>query len=174
VNAPFGHSLPRCPYCLGPVLSWPAAAVIEPCWSCRRPIVNIKHLARYSQRPRLHGLFGIISASYGLAVVALVASFAFTGMDARQFAKIFTLLLFVIGSVLGVDGVLAVTTGVDRTWDCRRSGIAEDRWDWQSRSWRARPHACRRRRRSVSAGIQSLLITPAYRRSAGCLRSCSD
>jgi hypothetical protein len=43
-------------------------------------------------------------------------------MEARQFVKLFTLLLFVIGSVLAVDGVLALRTGIDRTWERKRFG----------------------------------------------------
>ena len=78
----------------------------------------------WSQPRRLlmSGLLDAGASLYGIATVCLVAAFAISPSSGREFVKAFTLMLFVIGSVLAVDGILAVRTGIDRTWSTRRKG----------------------------------------------------
>jgi hypothetical protein len=114
--------LPRCAYCLVPIHSWPSRSVIEPCGACKRPLTIVTGRYGHAGQVRIRSVLGIASACYGVAVVLLIVAFALTQIEARQFVKLFTLLLFVIGSVLAVDGVLALRTGVDRTWERLRAG----------------------------------------------------
>ena len=76
-------------------------------------------------RPRRLLVSGLLDAGaslYGIATVCLVVAFAIAPTSGREFVKAFTLMLFVIGSVLAVDGILALRTGIDRTWSVRRTG----------------------------------------------------
>lgn len=76
-------------------------------------------------RPRRLLMSGFLNAGAslcGIATVCLVADFAISPSSGRKFVKAFTLMLFVIGSVLVVDGILAVRTGIDRIWSTRRYG----------------------------------------------------
>lgn len=114
--------LPCCAYCSMPMQSWPSDALIEPCPACKRPMTIARSPLEHPSQVRIRSVLGVASACYGVAVVLLIATFALTQMEARQFVKLFTLLLFVIGSVLAVDGVLALRTGIDRTWERKRSG----------------------------------------------------
>lgn len=68
------------------------------------------------------GLLDAGASLYGNATVCLVVAFAIAPTSGREFVKACTLMLFVIGSVLAVDGILAVRTGIDRTWSTRRTG----------------------------------------------------
>jgi hypothetical protein len=43
-------------------------------------------------------------------------------MSPLRFSKWLTLLIFAMGSVLAVDGILSLRTGIDRTWHRRRDG----------------------------------------------------
>ncbi|RYF22533.1 MAG: hypothetical protein EOO77_03900 [Oxalobacteraceae bacterium] len=52
-----------------------------------------------------------------------VASFVLSETEARTFAKAVTILLFVIGTLLLVDGALSVKTAIDRTWKITRHGL---------------------------------------------------
>lgn len=70
----------------------------------------------------MSGLLDAGASFYGIATVCLVVAFAAAPTSGREFVKAFTLMLFVIGSVLAVDGILAVRTGIDRTWSIRRIG----------------------------------------------------
>ena len=83
----------------------------------------------WSQPRRLlmSGLLDAGASLYGIATVCLVAAFAISPSSGREFVKAFTLMLFVIGSVLAVDGILAVRTGIDRTWSTRRKGRSVQR-----------------------------------------------
>lgn len=48
--------------------------------------------------------------------MALVMWFVLSDMDARSLAKAVTVLMFVVGSLLLVDGALSMRTAIDRTW----------------------------------------------------------
>jgi hypothetical protein len=48
--------------------------------------------------------------------MTLVMWFVLSDMDARSFAKAVTVLMFVVGSILLIDGALSIKTAIDRTW----------------------------------------------------------
>ena len=89
---------------------------------CRRPLVLFRSPLDWRGPLRLRSLFDLASGSYGVAMVALIAAFAFSDMSALRFARTLSVLLFVIGSLLLVDGALSVRTRIDRTWGVVRSG----------------------------------------------------
>ena len=64
---------------------------------------------------RLRSLLGVGFTVYGIATLALVAVFAFAPISARAFMHLFSVLLFVAGTLLGADGILGLRTGLDRT-----------------------------------------------------------
>jgi len=53
----------------------------------------------------------------------LVLSFVASEMGPRTFAKAVTNLMFVIGSLLLVNGTLNLRTAIDRTWLTTRHGL---------------------------------------------------
>jgi hypothetical protein len=72
---------------------------------------------------KLRNVIDVLGSAYGVVTMLLVASFVMSEMDARTFAKAVTILLFVIGSLLLVDGALSVKTAIDSTWKITRRGI---------------------------------------------------
>lgn len=69
---------------------------------------------------------------YGVATMTLVTLFALTGMSARTFMRLFSVLLIVAGWMLMTDRWLAIRTGIDRIgrslttcWSARASGIGK-------------------------------------------------
>jgi len=72
----------------------------------------------------ISNLLDLVGSAYGIATCLAVIVFALSGMDTRGFAKCVTVLLFVIGSLLLVDGTLSVRTKIDRTWGITRTGLA--------------------------------------------------
>jgi len=54
--------------------------------------------------------------------ILLVLSFVLSEMDLLTFVKAVTILMFVIESLLLVDGALSVKTAIDRTWLTKRHG----------------------------------------------------
>lgn len=71
---------------------------------------------------RLRGLLELGFVLYGLLTITLVAAFIITGLSPHAFAKGFSVLLFIVGSVLAADGVLGLRTGMDKTGMRLRSG----------------------------------------------------
>lgn len=112
----------RCPCCGIVLTDYPAAWNIEPCLSCRRPLTMIRTLGA-GRFYRLCNVIDLLGSAYGVVTMILVASFVLSEMDARTFAKAVTILLFVIGSLLLVDGALSMKTAIDRTWKITRRGI---------------------------------------------------
>lgn len=104
-----------CPYCGHQIGHWPKASSIEPCRMCRRPMVLIRWPLDWNGPKRLRGLLDVGYTVYGLATLALVGAFAFVPMSVRTFVHLFSVLLFVAGTLLGVDGILGLRTGLDRT-----------------------------------------------------------
>lgn len=113
----------RCPCCGTAVTALPSPWAIEPCRICKRPLALVRMIARHP-RYQLRNVLDLVGSAYGIATVALVLAFLTSGMDARTFAKAIAVLLFVIGSLLMVDGVLSLRTGVDRTFNITRQGVA--------------------------------------------------
>lgn len=77
------------------------------------------------RRPRHYQLRNVIDMAgsiYGIVTMLLVLSFVLSEMGPRTFAKAVTILMFVIGSLLMVDGTLNLGTAIDRTWLTTRHG----------------------------------------------------
>ncbi|CAM3030622.1 hypothetical protein [Sphingomonas zeae] len=71
---------------------------------------------------RVRGLFDLAGAVTGILMMVLISAFVLTSMSPLRFSKWLTLLIFAMGSVLAVDGILSLRTGIDRTWHRRRDG----------------------------------------------------
>lgn len=113
----------RCPCCASVVEHLPPLWKIEPCGVCRRPLT----LVRMVRRPglyRLRNVIDLVGSVYGIVTMLLVLSFVVSEMEARTFAKGVTILLFIIGSLLLVDGGLSLKTAIDRTFRTTRHGLA--------------------------------------------------
>ena len=123
MNAPFRPRLPRCPCCANSIYEWRRGLWIEPCRVCRRPLVLFRSPLDWRGPLRLRSLFDLASAAYGLAMIALATIFVTTNMTPLGFARALSVLLFVIGSLLCVDGVLSLRTRLDRTWGALRRGM---------------------------------------------------
>lgn len=118
------NRLPCCPYCTLSIASQMTGEWIEPCQQCRRPIVALALPFDPTPRVRLYSLFGAAMSLYGVATIGMLFVFLASQMPASTFARVFSLLLFIIGSVLLVDGSLATRTTIDRTWGVIRRGSA--------------------------------------------------
>lgn len=111
----------RCPCCGVIVAQLPPLWTIDPCQRCRRPLT----LVRMVRRPKHYQLRNVIDMAgsiYGIVTMLLVLSFVLSEMGPRTFAKAVTILMFVIGSLLLVDGTLSLGTAIDRTWLTTRHG----------------------------------------------------
>lgn len=122
MHGSFPTRLPHCPYCKETVRTWRRGSWIDPCTNCRRPIVLIRSPFDWHGPLRLRGLLDLAHTLYGIATVILVVSFAVMQFSALHFVKIFTLLLFIKGSILITDGVLGSRSHIDRTMGKLRSG----------------------------------------------------
>ncbi|MBB5713049.1 hypothetical protein [Sphingomonas xinjiangensis] len=111
MNAPFGRRLPQCPCCRSPLLGWPPDTRLRSCNACYRPIIRVPSI-RHAGVSRLCSLLDLGFTIYGVLTLILVATFAFSDMSALRFAKLFSVLLFVVGSVLIVEGYLSIRTKV--------------------------------------------------------------
>jgi len=112
----------RCPCCAVIVIDLPPLWTIEPCRRCRRPLTLVRMVKR-PKRYQLRNVLDLAGSIYGIVTMLLVLSFVLSEMEPRTFAKAVTLLMFVIGSLLLVDGTLSVRTAVDRTWLTTRYGL---------------------------------------------------
>lgn len=72
---------------------------------------------------QLRNVIDLIGSAYGIVTMLVVLSFVMSEMQPRTFAKAVTILLFIIGSLLLVDGALSVRTALDRTWKITRHGL---------------------------------------------------
>lgn len=112
----------RCPCCGVKVAHLPPPWTIEPCQLCWRPLT----LVRMFRRPthyRLRNVIDLASSIYEIVTMLLVLSFVASEMGPRTFAKAVTILMFVIGPLLLVDGTLSLRTAIDRTWLTTRHGL---------------------------------------------------
>lgn len=80
-------------------------------------------IVRCPRRYRLCNVIDLASSAYGIVTLLLVLSFVLSEMHPRTFAKAVTVLMFMIGSLLMVDGALSAGTAIDRTWMTTRQGI---------------------------------------------------
>lgn len=121
LQAPSPHA-PTCAYCGDRFAPWPASVPVEPCSSCKRPTLFLPIPWSRPSRLVVTGLLDAGASLYGVATICLIVAFALTPTSVREFVKAFTLMLFVIATVLAVDGILAIRTAIDRTWSRRRFG----------------------------------------------------
>lgn len=113
----------RCPCCAGVVEHLPPLWTIEPCRLCRRPLTLVR-MIRLPGLYQLCNVIDLVGSVYGAVTMLLVLSFTVSEMEPRTFAKGVTILLFIIGSLLLVDGVLSLKTAIDRTFQTIRYGLA--------------------------------------------------
>ena len=111
MNAPFGRRLPQCPCCRSKLLGWPADTRLRSCNACYRPIIRVPSI-RYAGVSHLRSLLDLGYTIYGVLTLVLVATFALSDMSALRFVKLFSVLLFIVGSVLIVEGYLSIRTKV--------------------------------------------------------------
>jgi len=72
---------------------------------------------------QLRNVIDLIGSGYGIVTMLVVLSFALSEVQPRMPAKAVTILLFIIGSLLLVDGALSLRTATDRTWLTTRHGL---------------------------------------------------
>lgn len=120
----FPYRRPACPYCRHPVDHWPRTAIVQGCRQCLRPMLLLRWPTDWNGPKRLCSLLDLAFTLYGVLTIALVAAFALTGLSPHAFVTAFTVLLFIVGSVLATDGVLGLRSGADRTGRRLRSGTA--------------------------------------------------
>lgn len=111
----------RCPSCDAIITHLPPPWTIEPCDRCRRPLTLIR-MPRRPTHYQLRNVIDLAGSIYGIVTMLLVVSFVLSEMGPRTFAKAVAILMFVIGSLLLVDGALSLKTAIDRTWLTTRHG----------------------------------------------------
>jgi len=124
MNAPTQIQAAHCPYCGSILFQNLKRHKVRGCFTCKRPLV----IARGPfGRPRLYRIYSVLDVGmtlYALLTTALIGFFALTGQGVTGFVKGFSIALFVVGSVLCVDGVLAIRSARDKTWGRQRRGVA--------------------------------------------------
>ena len=116
--------LPKCPYCGHPVHEWRRGSPIEGCRQCRRPMVLLRYPLPWRSPLRLLGLFDLASKLQAYATITIGALFALGALSLLGLVKAIAILLYVMGSILLVDGSLGIVSGIDRTWSHVRYGTA--------------------------------------------------
>lgn len=96
--------------------------VLCPCWRCSRPLTLVR-MVRHPSLYRLRNVIGLIGSGYGIVTMLVVLSFVLSEVQPRMSAKGVTILLFIIGSLLLIDGALSLRTAIDRTWLTTRYGL---------------------------------------------------
>lgn len=112
----------RCPCCANILARPPLPWSIEPCEWCWRPLALVRATGR-PKRYRLRNVIDLGGSAYGIMTMTLVMWFVLSDMDARSFAKAVTVLMFVVGSILLIDGALSLKTAIDRTFRTTIYGI---------------------------------------------------
>lgn len=138
----FPYRRPGCPYCGHLVDHWPRETNLQSCQRCLRPMVLLRWPTDWTGPKRLRGLLDLGFALYGLLTIALVGAFALGALSPHAFAKAFSILLFVVGSVLTADALLGFRSGLDRTARHLRAGVG------------ARVLACAK----LASGIAALIL----------------
>ncbi|MET3712657.1 hypothetical protein ABIC65_003375 [Sphingomonas trueperi] len=124
MNAPMQIQAAHCPYCKNILFQNLKRHKVRGCLSCKRPIVIARSPVG---RPRLYRIYSVLDVGmmlYALLTIALIAFFLMTGHGITGFVKACSTALFIVGSVLCVDGVLALRTARDKTWNRQRRGVA--------------------------------------------------
>lgn len=113
---------PPCPNCGASLAPLPWRSAIEPCPACRRPILVWRWRFDPPGILRIRGVLEFADAIYGMAMLAVVVTFALSDMSLVRLVRTLAILFFVTGSILCVDGVLGLRTGLDQTRRRRRGG----------------------------------------------------
>ncbi len=124
MNAPIQIQAAHCPYCRNILFQNLKRHKVRCCLTCKRPIVIARSPVG---RPRLYRIYSVLDVGmtlYALLTIALIAFFVLTGHGINGFVKGFSIALFIVGSVLCVDGLLAIRTARDKTWGRQRRGAA--------------------------------------------------
>ena len=111
MNARFGRHLPQCPCCRSPLLGWAPDTHLRSCNACYRPIIRVPSI-RQAGVSHLRSLLDLGFTIYGVLTLILVVTFSLSDMSALRFVKLFSVLLFVVGSALVVEGYLSIRTQV--------------------------------------------------------------
>lgn len=114
----------HCPYCRTALVEWPGARRLEPCPTCERPMVLLRSIRNWHGPLRLYGLFELGWLAYMAAMIVLTGLALVGFLDLLSYLRLIAILLFVIGSILCADGILGLTTGIDKT----ASRVRRDRW----------------------------------------------
>lgn len=105
----------HCPYCRTKMVEWPGPRRLEPCFICQRPMVLLRSVRHWHGPLRLYGLFELGWLAYMVAMVGLTGMALVGFVDLLSYLRLIAILLFVIGSILCADGILGITTGLDKT-----------------------------------------------------------
>lgn len=133
----------HCPYCRTTLVEWPGLRQLEPCNTCERPMVLLRSLRHWRGPLGLYGLFELGWLAYAAAMVT-VSGLGLVGViDLISYLRVTAILLFVIGSILCADGILGITTGLDKTG-------ARVRRDWLAKALGAA---------KVMVGLAALVLT---------------
>lgn len=116
-------AIPPCPYCRQALAKWPLGEPVEACERCCRPIVALPLPGSRRRFVLVIGALQAASTAYGIATIGLVTASIITDIPTLTFIRTFALLLFVIASVLTVDGILALRTRFDRSWNVSSVGV---------------------------------------------------
>lgn len=124
MNASMQIQAAHCPYCKNILFQNLKRHKVRGCLTCKRPLVIARSPVG---RPRLYRIYSVLDVGmmlYALLTIALIAFFLMTGHGITGFVKAFSIALFIVGSVLCVDGALALRTARDKTWNRQRRGVA--------------------------------------------------
>ncbi len=124
MNAPPGIQVAHCPYCASILFQSLKRHKIRGCLNCKRPLVIARNPLDRRRIYRIHSVLDLGMGFYALLTVSLIAFFLMSGHGLTGFVKAFSIALFIVGSVLAVDGVLALWTARDKTWRKQRRGTA--------------------------------------------------
>lgn len=105
----------HCPYCRTEMVEWPGTRRLEPCFICQRPMVLLRSIRHWHGPLRLYGLFELGWLAYMAAMIGMTGMALASFIDILSYLRLTGILLFVIGSILCADGILGITTGVDKT-----------------------------------------------------------
>ncbi len=105
----------HCPYCRTEMVKWPGTRRLEPCFICQRPMVLLRSIRHWHGPLRLYGLFELGWLAYLAAMIVLTGMALVGVVDLLTYLRLIAILLFVIGSILCADGILGITTGLDKT-----------------------------------------------------------
>ncbi|WP_333574072.1 hypothetical protein [Sphingomonas sp.] len=124
MNAPAQIQAAHCPYCRNILFQNLKRHKVRGCLTCKRPIVIARNPLGRQRLYRIYSVLDVGMSLYALFTMALLGFYLLTGHGVAGFVKAFSIALFIVGSVLCVDGALALRTARDKTWAKQRRGVA--------------------------------------------------